>query len=51
VSFVSLCEYGGGVFASVEVDDSWAEEFVDMLELLFGETHYAVLDEHPSATF
>jgi hypothetical protein len=42
---VSLCEYGGDVVASTAVDEEWAGEFASMLELLFGETHYAVVEE------
>jgi hypothetical protein len=49
VTLVSLCQYGGDVVASVTVRESWAPEFARMLELLFGETHYAVLEELPDS--
>jgi hypothetical protein len=42
---VSLCEYGGDVVAATFVEDGWASEFARLLELLFGETHYAVVEE------
>jgi hypothetical protein len=42
---VSLCEYGGDVVASTFVEESWAGEFARLLELLFGETHYAVVED------
>ena len=46
MTLVSLCRYGGDVVASVTVEDEeWAPEFARMLELLFGETHYAVVEE------
>ena len=51
VTLVSLCEYGGDVIASVTVEESWAHEFARMLELLFGDTHYAVLEEFPDGPF
>jgi hypothetical protein len=42
---VSLCEYGGDVVAEVTASHGFAPVFAEMLELLFGETHYAVLEE------
>jgi hypothetical protein len=52
VTLVSLCRYGGDVVASVTVEDEeWAPEFARMLELLFGETHYAVVEELPDPGF
>ncbi len=45
MTIVSLCEYGGDVCASTVVAEEWASEFARMLELLFGETHYAVVEE------
>jgi len=51
MTLVSLCRYGGDVVASVTVEDEeWAPEFARMLELLFGETHYAVVEEIPEAS-
>jgi hypothetical protein len=50
MAFVSLCEYGGDVCATVAVDEAWAPEFVRMLELLFGDTHYALVEESPEPT-
>jgi hypothetical protein len=47
VTFVSLCEYGGDVVASVPVAESWAFDFAQMLELLFGDTHYAIVEQLP----
>ena len=44
-SLVSLCEYGGDVVAEVTVSSGFGPRFVEMLELLFGETHYAVLED------
>ena len=44
-SLVSVCEYGGDVVAEVTVRRGFAPVFAEMLELLFGETHYVVLEE------
>jgi hypothetical protein len=40
-----LCEYGGDVVAEVTLSDGVAPLLAEMLELLVGETHYAVLED------
>ncbi len=50
LKLVSLCEYGGDVAAGITVSEGFAPAFAEMLELLFGETHYAVLEDFGTAS-
>lgn len=50
VRLVSFCEYGGDVVAEITASEGLAPVFVETLELLFGETHYAVLGDVDGST-